>query len=1568
MAKRLTSVLVFALLMLIGTMAQADWVGLNGKAQTGPQVNTTRTSTGNTVLDITVPGFSTETVEIDGRPYARLRVPGRWITLDRGMPELPFITSSLIIPDAGTPEVRILDSDWVEVATDPILPSKGNILRDQDPALVDYTFGEIYSAGGLYPAETVELGEPYILRDYRAVSLRLYPLRWDADRGVLLALQSITLEVATSGSGGVNEKQDRPRPAMDAQFASIYRDNFDNFDSAAKYSMVSVDGNMLVVCNDAFMGTITPFIDWKREKGLNVEVISSGSVGGTTTGIKNAIQTRYDSPEGLTYVVLVGDIAQIPTYSGTYEGADDDTRYANCEGNDLYPDLFVSRISAQTPEQVQIQINKFIHYERDPDAGAAWYDMASGLASNQGSPADHERANWIRDDLLGYGFTQVDQLYEMYGADTADVSAAVNEGRSLVYYIGHGSGTSWSNVYFNNDHVHALTNGYKTPWILDVSCLNGDFSNNECFAEAWLRTGTSEQPNGAVAMYSASTSTPWVPPCVMQAEAVDLLVADQANVIGSLFYHGIMKVLDEYPGSQGTQLVEQYNIFGDCSLQVRTKTPVVPEISHAGSVPIGATVFPIDTGVAGAAVTLYSDGIIHGTGVTDATGHCDVVLDNPVVQGGEVTLTVTGYNLLTHQETIQAIVPVVVDIQPASIPVGVTTEVTVTLMDPPGKATENVTITIEGYGVSGLEEVTDASGVAVFSVTPQYGETLTVRGVEAGASYDMFTEDLPVTGALSLTDPVITAGVSSIGMEGTLTPHLAGEVDGSAAETDLTLVFAGGGVQESVSDPGSSLALAVTPLETGTGVAALLKTGYDVFATAIDIITAFGTVSGVVTDDSEGGAAISGALVSCYTAPLGEGQDPVFQATTTGDGTWSYAEDLAVGDYVLKVQKFGYLPSEEDFFLMFGPNSLETILPVAPAGDLTGTVTSSQDGSPVYALVRVMRSDNGTQVAQDYTDPATGEFSILGLTYFDFEILVSASHFIPQTVMVTIDQPAVVKDFVMEPTVGNILVIDDDPARDGMVSHPVKLDKNGDLLAPAFEAPRSRSATDIMAALTSFGYSVTYITSGSYDYDDWAGYDVVVMASGRNTSNLSTAIKADLENYVAAGGHLLLEGGEVAYAHRSDASFAQDVMHITAWGSDSVGDLTVSDPDHNVMSVPNTVTGPIGLTYTGYGDSDSVTPATDAQAPGSWTNSAGSASVVCYDPNTAPQGGQIVFFTFNYSALATGERENLLHNAIHWLVTEEIGDSSISGTVNVAGAGDDSGVTVTLTPGDAVFVTGPDGSYTFPGLFAGDYHLTAVKEGWSSGVADVVLGESEDLTGVDFQLNAIMTAEFCDDPGVAIPDNDPDGGVYIPMDVSGHGPISSVEVFLDITHTYLADLVIDVISPAGTVVRLHNNQGGDGDDILTWYPSETTPYQSLDAFIGEELNGTWTLHAVDVGHMDYGTVNSWCLKFTYEAVATAAGDSQLPRTLVAEGNFPNPFNPMTNIKFAVPRTGKVNLAVYDLAGHRVATVLNEVLEAGHQEVTWTGRDDRGQTVASGTYFYRVTAGGETVTGKMLLMK
>jgi len=90
--------------------------------------------------------------------------------------------------------------------------------------------------------------------------------------------------------------------------------------------------------------------------------------------------------------------------------------------------------------------------------------------------------------------------------------------------------------------------------------------------------------------------------------------------------------------------------------------------------------------------------------------------------------------------------------------------------------------------------------------------------------------------------------------------------------------------------------------------------------------------------------------------------------------------------------------------------------------------------------------------------------------------------------------------------------------------------------------------------------------------------------------------------------------------------------------------------------------------------------------------------------------------------------------------------------------------------------------------------------------------------------------------------------------------------------------------------------------------------------------------------------------------------------LALNGNYPNPFNPMTKISFDLPRGTKVALEVFDLRGRKVQTLVSETLSAGRHSVIWNGTDSGGRQVSSGTYFYRLQADGSTMTDKMLLLK
>jgi hypothetical protein len=93
-----------------------------------------------------------------------------------------------------------------------------------------------------------------------------------------------------------------------------------------------------------------------------------------------------------------------------------------------------------------------------------------------------------------------------------------------------------------------------------------------------------------------------------------------------------------------------------------------------------------------------------------------------------------------------------------------------------------------------------------------------------------------------------------------------------------------------------------------------------------------------------------------------------------------------------------------------------------------------------------------------------------------------------------------------------------------------------------------------------------------------------------------------------------------------------------------------------------------------------------------------------------------------------------------------------------------------------------------------------------------------------------------------------------------------------------------------------------------------------------------------------------------------------PEGFALSDNYPNPFNPSTTIAYQLPSTGAVSLVVYDQVGREVATLVNQSQAAGVHVVAWDGRDAAGRIVASGSYFYRLSSGGNVQTKRMVLMK
>jgi len=104
-----------------------------------------------------------------------------------------------------------------------------------------------------------------------------------------------------------------------------------------------------------------------------------------------------------------------------------------------------------------------------------------------------------------------------------------------------------------------------------------------------------------------------------------------------------------------------------------------------------------------------------------------------------------------------------------------------------------------------------------------------------------------------------------------------------------------------------------------------------------------------------------------------------------------------------------------------------------------------------------------------------------------------------------------------------------------------------------------------------------------------------------------------------------------------------------------------------------------------------------------------------------------------------------------------------------------------------------------------------------------------------------------------------------------------------------------------------------------------------------------------------------------------AGGPGLPRSFALSQNFPNPFNPSTAIRYSIAPSGNresvaTSLRIYDTRGREVRTLVAEAKRPGEYTVQWDGADDRGVRLASGTYIYRLQAGNDSSTRKMVIDK
>ena len=589
--------------------------------------------------------------------------------LKKGMPDLPKFTSSLIIPDKSLMKVKIISSNFIEIKDINIAPSKGNLTRDINPNDVAYEYGKAYTKDAFYPSNIAVLNDAYIMRDYRGQALQVTPFQYNPVTRTLRIYTNIQVKVYADGEGGQNIfDRKNAITSTTKEFNEIYKNRFVNYSNFTKYTVVEEEGNMLIICHDDFMEEMADFVTWKNTIGRPTEIVAVSTIGTTATAIGTYVDTYYND-NGLAYLLLVGDAAQIPTNSGGGLGGDSDNAYAYILGNDHYLEFFVGRFSAETEAHVTTQVQRTITYENGSTLTDGWLNKTMGVASDQGpgddNEYDYEHYRNLATDLLGFTYNESLELFDgsqggndASGSPTATmVGTDINNGVGIINYTGHGSDFSWASSGFSVSNINTLTNDNMLPFIWSVACVNGNFVGQTCFGEAWLRASNGDNPTGAIAIMASTINQSWAPPMAAQDEMVDILVESYANNIKRTFaglaINGCFLMNDE---TSDFAMTDTWTCFGDPSLMVRTDDTQDMAITHQGNILMGQTSFDIGSDFDGGFACLSKDGVIIGT-ATVTGGTASIPLAD-LTPGDVLTLAVTGFNKTTFlDEEITVIAP-----------------------------------------------------------------------------------------------------------------------------------------------------------------------------------------------------------------------------------------------------------------------------------------------------------------------------------------------------------------------------------------------------------------------------------------------------------------------------------------------------------------------------------------------------------------------------------------------------------------------------------------------------------------------------------------------------------------------------------------------------------------------------------------------------------------------------------------------------------------------------------------------------------------------------------------------
>jgi hypothetical protein len=174
----------------------------------------------------------------------------------------------------------------------------------------------------------------------------------------------------------------------------------------------------------------------------------------------------------------------------------------------------------------------------------------------------------------------------------------------------------------------------------------------------------------------------------------------------------------------------------------------------------------------------------------------------------------------------------------------------------------------------------------------------------------------------------------------------------------------------------------------------------------------------------------------------------------------------------------------------------------------------------------------------------------------------------------------------------------------------------------------------------------------------------------------------------------------------------------------------------------------------------------------------------------------------------------------------------------------------------------------------------------------------------------------------------------------------------------------DLVEGWNTIELQNEYQFENGQFFITFVNVNNAPVIGLDT----NNDGNYYLSTDQGASWDAQTAGNLMVRALVVNGPVDNYNEEIAPVLTNVGNYPNPFNPETTIRFNMSKAGKANVAIYNLKGQLVKTILNGDVTAGNKEVVWNGTDAQNNSVASGVYFFRVKTDNQTINKKMVLQK